>query len=332
MNLPEGMMLRPAQMTDVEAVVHLLNACSKEEIGAEEYSVSEWAGDWGMDTFNLAEDTRVVVFQQQIVAYADTFGLPPYVKLYCIVRVLPAFRGQGIEQVLMDWIEKRCQALASHAPEGAKVTADLMAYQQTTYLRDLYERHHYQHVRNFFHMMIEQDSPPPAPVLSEGITLRHALSPQEDRAVYEAYLASFADHWGFVARPFETIIERFKVSKESFDPTLWFLAMDGDSVAGICLCHVHLPENPQKGWVGTLGVVPAYRKRGIGLALLHHAFGEFYRRGYRRVELGVDANSLTGATRLYEKAGMKVFHSVCLYQKTVREGVDLTTQDLVTEH
>lgn len=332
MNLPEGMTLRPAQMSDIEAVVHVLNVCSKEEIGAEEYSTSEWADDWGMGTFNLTEDTRVAVYQQQVVAYADTFALPPYVKLYCILRVLPEFRGQGIETMLMDWIEKRCQTLAAEAPEGTKVMAELMAYQQVAYLRTLYEQHAYQHVRDFFHMLIELDSPPAAPVLSEGITLRHALSPQDDRAIYEAYTASFADHWGFVERPFEIIIERFKAPKETFDPTLWFLAMDGDTIAGISLCNGRMPDDAQKGWVGTLGVVPAYRKRGIGLALLHHTFGEFYRRGYKRVGLGVDANSLTGATRLYEKAGMHITHSICAYQKTVREGVDITTQDIVTEH
>lgn len=41
-----------------------------------------------------------------------------------------------------------------------------------------------------------------------------------------------------------------------------------------------------------------WRHKGIGLALLHHSFGAFYRRDIRKVYLGVDAQSLTGATRL----------------------------------
>ena len=36
----------------------------------------------------------------------------------------------------------------------------------------------------------------------------------------------------------------------------------------------------------------SHRKQGIGLALLHHAFGEYYRRGYKGVTLGVDAENL----------------------------------------
>lgn len=44
----------------------------------------------------------------------------------------------------------------------------------------------------------------------------------------------------------------------------------------------------------------------LGLALLRQAFGAFYARGLRTVGLGVDAQNLSGATRLYERAGMVV--------------------------
>jgi ribosomal protein S18 acetylase RimI-like enzyme len=60
------------------------------------------------------------------------------------------------------------------------------------------------------------------------------------------------------------------------------------------------------GWIGALGVRDRWRKRGIGLALLQHAFAEFHRRGLTKVGLGVDASNPTGATRLYERAGMRV--------------------------
>jgi GNAT superfamily N-acetyltransferase len=49
-----------------------------------------------------------------------------------------------------------------------------------------------------------------------------------------------------------------------------------------------------------------WRRRGIALALLRTAFAEFHRRGIPRAELGVDAENPTGATRLYERAGMDV--------------------------
>jgi ribosomal protein S18 acetylase RimI-like enzyme len=69
------------------------------------------------------------------------------------------------------------------------------------------------------------------------------------------------------------------------------------------------------GWIASIGVRDAWRKRGLGLALLLHAFGELYRRGQRRIGLGVDAHNPTGATRLYERAGMKVAWSAAIFEK-----------------
>ena len=78
------------------------------------------------------------------------------------------------------------------------------------------------------------------------------------------------------------------------------------------------------GYVNVLGVRRPWRKKGLGLALLQHSFGEFYQRGCKRAGLGVDADSLTGATRLYERGGMHVDRQFCLYKKVLREGEDIT--------
>ena len=66
----------------------------------------------------------------------------------------------------------------------------------------------------------------------------------------------------------------------------------------------------------------------VGLAMLHLAFGEFYRRGKAQVTLDVDAESLTGATRLYEKAGMRLLRRQVAYDLVLREGKELATQML----
>jgi ribosomal protein S18 acetylase RimI-like enzyme len=71
-----------------------------------------------------------------------------------------------------------------------------------------------------------------------------------------------------------------------------------------------------------------WRRQGLGLALLHHAFNEFYKRGKRKVGLGVDASSLTGATRLYERAGMHIHSQFDLYEKELRPGKELATTEL----
>ncbi|MNC98740.1 hypothetical protein D3C83_167960 [compost metagenome] len=64
------------------------------------------------------------------------------------------------------------------------------------------------------------------------------------------------------------------------------------------------------------------------MALLMHSFGEFYRRGHRKTGLGVDASNLTGALRLYERAGMHVFRQYDRYELELRPGKELMTTDV----
>jgi ribosomal protein S18 acetylase RimI-like enzyme len=67
--------------------------------------------------------------------------------------------------------------------------------------------------------------------------------------------------------------------------------------------------------VNVLGVRRPWRRRGLALALLLHSFHELEARGMDRVALGVDAESLTGAVRLYEKAGMRVVRQSDTWEK-----------------
>ena len=62
----------------------------------------------------------------------------------------------------------------------------------------------------------------------------------------------------------------------------------------------------------------AWRKQGLGEALLLHSFATFRKRGYTRATLGVDASSPTGATRLYERAGMRVYRDTVMLDRPVR--------------
>ena len=83
-----------------------------------------------------------------------------------------------------------------------------------------------------------------------------------------------------------------------------------------------------EGRIGGLNLRWLVALSGLGLALLHHTFREFYKRGKERVGLGVDATSLTGATRLYERAGMHVQKTFHNYELELRPGTELGTEVL----
>ena len=100
-----------------------------------------------------------------------------------------------------------------------------------------------------------------------------------------------------------------------YDPGFFFLAQDGDEIAGVALAFPKDPEFPEMCWLQSLGVRRSWRRRGIALALLQHVFAESYCRGIDKVVLTVESRNPTGATQLYEKAGMHIFLQKDVYEK-----------------
>ncbi len=97
---------------------------------------------------------------------------------------------------------------------------------------------------------------------------------------------------------------------------------------GICLCRPADVENPVMGWVNELGVRRAWRNHGLGGCLLQQAFAAFYVNGKKGAGLGVDADSLTDALRLYEQAGMHSMRQFDQFEKELRPGLEISTQVL----
>ncbi len=95
------------------------------------------------------------------------------------------------------------------------------------------------------------------------------------------------------------------------------VAWDGDEIAGLSLCRSSEGGDPDLGWVDILAVRRPWRRRGLALALLLHSFHELRARGRPRVGLGVDAENLTGAVRLYERAGMAPTQQHDVYEAVV---------------
>ena len=62
----------------------------------------------------------------------------------------------------------------------------------------------------------------------------------------------------------------------------------------------------------------AFRGRGLGEALLRQAFRELSARGRTGCDLHVDSDSVTGATRLYERVGMRAHPRFATWEKELR--------------
>jgi mycothiol synthase len=332
----QGMTLRAARTDDIEAAVDLFNAAAESLIGvADKFSVEDNQQEWSTPGFNLETDTRVVVAPDgSLVGYYEVWDIDdPHVSVSCWGYVHPDYTGMGIGTALLDWAERRARQAVSKAPPGTRVIMRAHALTIDQKAQTLFQDCGFEFVRHGLRMVIDLDGLPPDAQWPDSIVVRTLRVGEDERAVVQAVRESFQDHWGFVEHPFEDEYARWMhLMRENpdFDPLLWFLAMDGDEIAGVSLCWPKTHDDAEMGWVGMLGVRRPWRRRGLALALLHHSFAEFYRRGLRRVGLGVDAQSLTGATRLYQKAGMRpdAQRQFSLYEKELRPGKDITTRSV----
>ena len=236
-------------------------------------------------------------------------------RIFADGYVHPAHYGRGIGTTLIELMERRAAELVPTLPQGIPVILENNIVASSEAARSLLERHGYTMNRVYFRMHITLDEPPPPPTWPEGISVRVCDGSEEDiRRAYETIEEGFKDHWAHTPRSFEDW--RSRMVREEFDPTLWFIAWDGDEIAGATLCRV---REPGKGWIDQVAVLRPWRKRGLGEALLRHAFGAFYSRNVPRVGLGVDGQSLTGAQRLYQRVGMNITMHIGHYEKQLVE-------------
>ena len=323
---------RPVTLEDIEAAVGLFNCYSQWQTGKNQASVEDTLLEWQEPGYALDDSTLAVWDRQgEIAGYIEFYDKgAPHNLLFCWGLVHPEHQGRGLGGFLLDWSVQRAQRNIALAPEGARVVLHHSVLSTNQEAARLLNSRGFYHVRSYYHMRIDLDQPPVQPRLPEGITIRSIARGEERLAVQTVY-DSFHDHWGFTEEPFEQYFQRWNHRLENdtkYDPSLYFIAMDGDEVAGVVLCYDHLEMDPEMAWVGSLGVRRAWRKRGLGTALLQHAFNVFYQRGKPRAGLGVDSSSLTGAVRLYEKAGMYTFRTYHAYELELRAGEDLMTQQV----
>jgi mycothiol synthase len=202
-------------------------------------------------------------------------------------------RGLGTE------IVERGEAFA-RAEGATKIHAG--AAEPDAAARALFESRGYREVRRFYEMAIELTEGPAAPVLPAGLVLDE-LHEDEYEAFYDALNEAFAEHWEWHPDPFDEWLERRRGQHRDEHGPVWFVVRDGDELAAVTRNDVNVAGG---GYVGAIGVRPAWRGKGLGKALLQATFAEFWRRGTTRVTLDVDSQNATGAVALYERVGMHV--------------------------
>lgn len=331
--LPENFTTRRARMEDVPEIHRLESKKSQHYLGTPGYSLERLRNTYESPGFEMDKSVLLIEDQEgSLVALIEVWDeADPPVHPYVWMSVDPDCEGQGLEEYLLDWAEERAMQALDRTESELRIATRLESFALIKTIQQPLQKAGWQLIRHGFTMRIDMAEAPPEPVWPGGIRLRPYQPEKDARQVYEADEEAFQDHFGYVKEDFEKGFERYMhhmTGDGSYDPSLWFLAGEGDEIVGFCLCRKYGADDPETGYVSSLGVRRGWRRRGVAQALLLQAFGEYYRRGKRSVELGVDAESLTGATDLYKKVGMSVHRQYDLYEKVLRPGRDISVNQL----
>ncbi len=332
--LPKGYSARPATMADLERVVEFINEFATAITGGDETTVDRARGEWETPRFDPKSNIRLVeTARGDLVGEVevwDTSETPVAPWVFGNVHV--DHEGLGIGSHLVGWAEQRAAQVISRVPDEARVSMRVGTYHGHEPSVRLLEDRGFEADRCFWRMGIELEEPPNPVHWPDGIQLMPFDREQEAEAVYRAEDEAFEDHWGHVPESFEAGFERWSHSsfhESVYDPGLWFIAWDGDQIAGLARGRPQADHDPEMGWIRTLSVRRPWRRKGLARALLQHSFGEFWRRDTLKVGLGVDGLNPTGAIGLYEKAGMKVDLQWDTYSKELRPGKELMSLGLL---
>jgi mycothiol synthase len=303
-----GIVWRAAARADLEAIAKVVRAMglvdhpnyvdTTEEV--EELLTYSW--------IDLDRDTRVAVDPEGTIVAFGAVELSPsqetLVRSLLHGGVAPKARGRGIGTALLAWQEQRALQQLATSEKTLPGWIHLYADDRATASVRLFERAGFTAARWFRGMDRMLDEEIPALRLAEGLELRQ-LTPELSEAALVAKNDAFRDHWGSQPTPPEAWSTM--MSLETIRLDLSWAAMDGERMVGLVLTFVNEEDwalaGYSNGYIGLVGVVRDWRRKGVAPALLATAMESFRAAGLERASLDVDSENPSGAGTLYSGMG-----------------------------
>jgi len=309
--LPAGYAVRNATRDDLPRIAALVAADEIAVLGEVMTTAADLAADWEYANWVPERDTWVTLSpDDDLRGYAWCHSPNPHSDPDGMFWTWPDESATVVGRHLLARVLKRAADMATDELERDAPTLGLWCAHDDDSRQRLYSEAGSIRTRAFFRMTIESDDVSEQPRPPAGIELRPFRRPEDERRFHTATQESFERHFRWFYEPFDDWRERV-FSHPSLDLGLWVVAWAGEEVAGVVKCQ----SDDALGHVDMLAVCKPWRGRGLGLALLLHAFSLLKARGFATITLGVDAENSTGALCLYERAGMTVRQAFDFYEK-----------------
>jgi ribosomal protein S18 acetylase RimI-like enzyme len=292
-HLPAGFTARPATTEDVEAVTAVIAASETHHTGSANIDIADVLADYTSAT-DLARDSLVVFEGGRLVA-----EMLVYRGRYADGTVHPEAEGRGVGTAILRWSREIARLQGGTEVGGTVPDANRPA-------RRLFLANGYRPYWESWILEIRHDTEPAPPELPEGTIIR-PFAPGEEATVHRVIEDAFAEWESRPSNPYEEW-RTWALGRRGFEPWMLPVVVEAEEIVGAAYLIRYANDI---GWVQQLAVRSDDRGRGFGRALLHHAFGEFFRRG--KPVTGLSTDSRTGARTLYEHVGMQVTSSYTHY-------------------
>jgi len=272
------------------------------------------------DRLDLANDVILGEIDGTLIAMGEVERIlrDGVVVFYLNGHVHPEWRRRGIGAAVFAADVRRGEERAQ--AEAPDALTDLGAFVEATELghRALLDGAGFEIIRWFNLMRRDLADPIPDAPLPEGIEIR-PLTADDYRAVFDAEVEAFRDHWGQREKTDRDFEETH--AKKEIDPGLWVVAWDGDQVAGVVQNWIWPDENAalgvKRGWLEHISVRRPWRRRGLARAITAASLRRFRDLGMDDAMLGVDTQNANGAFGLYEGLGFVPHSSANAYRRTL---------------
>ncbi|HEY0531074.1 MAG TPA: GNAT family N-acetyltransferase [Actinoplanes sp.] len=312
--LPEGWTTRRPTLDDLPAILAMVHASDMAAVGEADFTpdeVREALTDPGTD---MSRDSWVALDETgTIVGWTYPHNANGGDRDFIEVYVWPS-RGLPAQRPLLELIMTRA------AERGAELGHEVYTVRagaipiEKDYIEALAD-HGFAFNRQHSRMRMSLDrvapTPPAAPA---GVTIRELR--HDDETEMRRFHALIEDAF----RDTDHLAVDYAAWRQQVDaePTKtwneWLVALVDDDMAGV-LQSADGEEN--EGWVKRLAVGRDHRRRGIGEALLRHAFAVYAGNGRERAGLGVDMANPTHAVRLYLAVGLTPLYQANIYAKAL---------------
>lgn len=234
-------------------------------------------------------------------------------------RVHPNCKGNNLETQILEWGKKRMREVGRE--RNIKVKLLCGTHADNFERINLLESSGFEIERYFLTMERSLIEPISEANFPECFTLKNMENEADAVAWTEMFNQTFIDHWNHQDITVESVINKLKNHKYQPELSLVSVAPDG-TFAAFCDCQIH-PENNQlngrkDGLINLLGTRRGFRNMGLGRGILLSALKLLKAKGMETAMLYVDADNLSGATRLYESVGFQRVNTQIAYTSLIK--------------